>query len=168
MSYVLTEEGRRYLKHGLPERRLIELVKNRNGVSMKDASSTLGGEFSIALQWCKKYECIEATGGKLILVEEKVKEIEEQTDAMERLAGGEEPAEDLLQILIQRKLAEKRSEGIVERAEKFAGKEVINLNTDIIKTGIWRKVKLKPYNLISLYMVWPRGGPPKPKYIISL
>src|SRR3989338_7144503 len=147
MSYVLTEEGRRYLKHGLPERRLIELVKNRNGVSMKDASSTLGGEFSIALQWCKKYECIEATGGKLILVEEKVKEIEEQTDAMERLAGGEEPAEDLLQILIQRKLAEKRSEGIVERAEKFAGKEVINLNTDIIKTGIWRKVKLKPYKV---------------------
>src|SRR3989338_8490937 len=149
MSYVLTEEGKRYLKHGLPEKRLIELIKNRNGISMKDASSALGSEFSIALQWCKKYRCIEVTDGNLVLVEEKIREIEEHADVMKQLAAGKEPSEDALQALIQRKLAEKEGEGIVERAEKFVGKEITNLNTDLIKTGTWRKVKIRHYNVES-------------------
>ena len=147
MSYVLTEEGRRYLKYGLPEKRLIELIKERNGISMKDASGALGNEFSIALQWCKKYKCIEVSHGNLILTDDKIREIDEQTESMKDLAAGKEPAEDALQVLIQRKLAEKKGEGIVERAEKFAGKEIINLNTDIIKTGVWKKTRLKPYNV---------------------
>src|SRR3989338_221751 len=145
--YELTGEGKRYLKHGLPEKRLIELIKERNCISMKDASSALGNEFSIALQWCKKYKCIEVSHGNLILIEDKIREIDEQTESMKNLAAGKEPPEDALQVLIQRKLAEKKGEGIVERAERFAGKEIINLNAEIIKTGMWKKAKLKPYNV---------------------
>ena len=70
MTYVLTEEGKKYLKHGLPERRLVELIKDRNGISMKDANSALGEDFSIALQWCKKLKYIEVSSGKLILSNE--------------------------------------------------------------------------------------------------
>ena len=145
--YELTGEGKRYLKHGLPEKRLIELIKERNGISMKDASGVLGNEFSIALQWCKKYKCIEVSHGNLILIEDKIRGIDEQTESMKDLAAGKELPEDVLQILIQRNLAEKKGEGIVERAERFAGKEIINLNTDIIKTGVWKKTRLKPYNV---------------------
>ncbi len=147
MSYVLTEEGKRYLKIGLPEKRLIELIKDRRGISMKDANSQLGKDFSIALQWCKKYKCTEVAGGRLILAEDKVKEIDEQTNALKQLAQGKEPTENILNLLINRKLAEKESEGILERAGKFIGKEITNLNTDLIKTGMWRKVKIKPYNV---------------------
>lgn len=144
--YALTEEGKRYLKHGLPEKRLIELIKEHNGVSMKNAASALGHEFSIALQWCKKYKCIEVSHGNLILTDESVREIEEQAKAMKHLSEEKSINEEMLQILVQRKLAEKKGESMTERAEKFAGKEVINLNADIIKTGMWKKVRLKPYN----------------------
>ena len=67
MTYILTNEGKRYLKEGLPEKRLIGLIKDRNGISIKDANSSLGTDFAIALQWCKKLKCVEVINGKLIL-----------------------------------------------------------------------------------------------------
>ncbi|MFA4819980.1 MAG: phenylalanine--tRNA ligase subunit alpha, partial [Candidatus Aenigmatarchaeota archaeon] len=145
--YALTEEGIKYLKHGLPEKRLIELLKEKNGLSMKDAAKWLGGEFAVAFQWCKKYKCITITDGKLMLVSDVSGEIKHQENALKEIASGREPEPDVLQILVQRKLAEKESEGIVKQAEKFVGKEITNLNTELIKTGMWRKVKLKPYNV---------------------
>lgn len=144
--YKLTEEGKKYLKHGLPEKRLIELVEGKNGLYIKDAQKELQ-DFSIALQWCKKYGCVEVVDGKLMLTGEMPKEIKAQEHALKLISEGENVKDGLLQILIQRNLATKESEGIVERAEKFAGKEITNLTTDIIKTGLWKKVKIKPYNV---------------------
>ena len=145
--YALTEEGIKYLKHGLPEKRLIELLKENNDLLMRDATKELGGEFAIALQWCKKYKCITVTDGKLALAGDMPRETKHQESALKEIAAGREPDPDVLQILIQRKLVEKESEGIVKQAEKFVGKEITNLNTELIKTGMWRKVKLRPYNV---------------------
>lgn len=150
MTYILTEEGKRYTKIGLPEKRLIGLIKGRNGISMKDAQACLGGDFSIALQWCKKYGCVEVVGGKLIITDDVPKDITEQERGLKELATDKKPNDAVLQTLVQRKLAEKATETIVKRAEKFAGKEITNLNTELIKTGMWRKVKLKPYNVESV------------------
>ncbi|HLC77437.1 MAG TPA: phenylalanine--tRNA ligase subunit alpha [archaeon] len=146
MTYILTQEGKNYLKHGLPEKRLVELLKDRNGIQMNDAASALGKEFSIALQWCKKYKCIDVVNGKLILTNhENIKDVEDLQAGMELLSKGKEPINIL--ILLSRKLAEKAGESIIERAEKFVGKEITNLNLEIIKTGTWKKVKIKPYNV---------------------
>lgn len=147
MTYVLTQEGKNYHKHGLPEKRLIELLEDKNGVYMKEASKVLGKEFSIALQWCKKYKCIDVTDGKLILTGDIPRGIKEQEAALKDLSSGKELKESILTLLIQRKLAEKATESMVERAEKYVGKEITNLNLDIIKTGAWKKVKIKPYNV---------------------
>ena len=147
MTYILTNEGKRYLKEGLPEKRLIELIQDRNGLGIKDANSSLGADFAIALQWCKKLKCVEVINGRLILTGEPPKEIKEQETALRQLHEGKEPLEATINLLTQRKLAEKEREGIVKRAEKFAGKEVTNLTTDLIKTGMWKNVRLKPYNV---------------------
>src|SRR3989338_10771894 len=145
--YVLTEEGIKYLKRGLPEKRLIALLKEKNGLLMKDATKELGREFAIALQWCKKYKCVNVVDGNMMLSKDLPKEATSQENALKEIASGREPESCVLQILIQRKLAEKESEGIVKQAEKFVGKEITSLNTELIKTGMWRKVKLRPYNV---------------------
>lgn len=147
MTYVLTEEGKKYLKKGLPERRLIELLKEKNGLYLNDAKQV--DDFAIAFQWCKKYKCIDVIDNRIILTKEQPKEVSDQEHALKEIGSGKEPKDELLQILIQRKLAEKEREGIVKRAEKFAGKEITSLSTDLIKTGMWQKVKIKPYNVES-------------------
>ncbi len=145
--YVLTEEGKKYLKQGLPEKRLIELLKEKNGVHIKDANRHLGSEFAIALQWCKKYKCVNIIDSKLMLVGDIPKDIAEQERALQEISKSKEPKENVLQKLAQRRLAEKEKEGIVKRAERLIGKDITNLNTELIKTGTWKKVKLKPYNV---------------------
>src|SRR3972149_6908453 len=99
MTYVLTEEGKKYLREGLPERHLIDLLKDRSGIPMKEANTRLGQDFSIALQWCKKYECIEVSGGKIILTNDNVKEINDQEKVLHEIAHSKEVPEDLLNVL---------------------------------------------------------------------
>ncbi|MFQ6105462.1 MAG: phenylalanine--tRNA ligase subunit alpha, partial [Candidatus Hydrothermarchaeaceae archaeon] len=36
---------------------------------------------------------------------------------------------------------------IIKRATRLVGKEVTNISPELIKTGLWRKVKIKPYNV---------------------
>ncbi|HLC67340.1 MAG TPA: phenylalanine--tRNA ligase subunit alpha [archaeon] len=147
MAYVLTEEGRNYMEHGLPERRLIELVKNHSGLGMGEARGKMGREFSIALQWCKKYGCIEVKDGSLFLRKEHPKDLGAQENAMKSVFSSGTTDDEMLTVLVNRKLAEKEGEKMAERAEKLVGKEITNLTTDLIKTGTWQKVRLKPYNV---------------------
>ena len=148
MTYILTEEGKRYLKNGLPERRLLKLLEETHSIDIKDATDRLGKDFSIALQWCKKWKYIDMVNGKIILIRDKNHtELENLETALAKLSKGSTPQDYLFEILIQRRLAEKATESMVERAEKYAGKEITNLNLDIIKTGAWKKVNIKPYNV---------------------
>jgi phenylalanyl-tRNA synthetase alpha chain len=38
---------------------------------------------------------------------------------------------------------------MARRAEKFIGKEIANLSEELIKTGVWKSVKLRPYNVTA-------------------
>ncbi len=143
--YVLTEEGKKYLKKGLPEKRLIELIRD-GPVEMKEATQKLGKEFSIALQWCKKYDCVEVVHGKLTLTKEP-KEIEDQQNGLKDVSDDKETS--IVETLISRKLVKKGGEDLLKRAEKYKGQEVTSLNTDLIKSGVWKDVKLRPYNVES-------------------
>ncbi|MFC2144020.1 phenylalanine--tRNA ligase subunit alpha, partial [Candidatus Aenigmatarchaeota archaeon] len=49
--------------------------------------------------------------------------------------------------LLKRKLIYIEKEDIVKRAKRLVGKEVHNLAPELIKTGMWREVKIKPYNV---------------------
>ena len=49
--YVLTSEGKKYLNSGLPEKRLVELLKKP--IPINDARKRIE-DLSIALTWAKK------------------------------------------------------------------------------------------------------------------
>ncbi|MDI6798377.1 MAG: phenylalanine--tRNA ligase subunit alpha [Candidatus Aenigmarchaeota archaeon] len=143
-KYRLTEEGKGYLKEGLPEKNLVKLLSYlKKPVTLEEANKKIKN-FHIALKWAIEKGWVKKEDKKLILVKIP-KKIEEQ-EALEKIAKEEEVSESLLNILIQRKLVEKIS-AEVEKTKKLVGKEVLHLTPELIKTGLWKKVKFKPYNV---------------------
>lgn len=139
--YVLTEEGKKYLKEGLPEINLVKLLEN----GPIEISKIKTENFSVALQWGKRNKWLDVREGKLFLISEPSSY--ELEDSLERLNRSEIIDENLLKILIQRKLAVEERETIEKKAEKLVGKEIGNLNPELISTGLWKDVKLKHYNV---------------------
>lgn len=140
IMFVLTEEGREYLEQGLPEKNLVELLK-KGPVELVEAQKKIKN-FDIALQWAKKNRWVEIRERKLSLLSEP-KEFPEH-EALKRISEGREIEEKLLSILLQRKLVKKEE---VLRLEDFAGKEITSLTPELIKSRLWKEVKLKPYNV---------------------
>jgi len=143
MGYVLTDEGKKYLTEGLPEKRLIDLLKG-GPIDFKKAKDQIEG-FSIALQWSKKNDWVEIKDGNIQIANEPDK-IPEQ-EALVKVNKGEEIDDNLVSILLKRKLIELERETLAKKAEKFVGKEVTHLTPELIKTGKWKEVTLKPYNV---------------------
>lgn len=140
--YKLTEEGKNYLENGLPEANLAESL--REPMKIEDLKARIEN-FGIALQWAKKKRWIRLESGKLFLVR-KTRHIPEH-DALKRLSEGKQVDGKMIDILLKRKLIYMEREDIVKKAEKMLGKEILNLHPELIKTGMWRRVKIKPYNV---------------------
>lgn len=144
MAYRLTEEGRKYLEKGLPELRLVRYVQERGPANLKHIQKELP-EINVALNWAKKLGWIEMRGGDVHVtsVPEKY-DLEEALGVVEK---GELPSDGLLQTLLRRNLIEEVREDLRSRAEKLVGQDVGSLTEELIKTGLWRQAKLKPYNV---------------------
>jgi phenylalanyl-tRNA synthetase alpha chain len=143
VKYELTEEGKEYLKEGLPEKRLVEFLTLKKTVGIKEASKKIKN-FPIALKWAMEKNWIEKKENKIFLI--KTPEKFELQEALEKIEKGEEIKEEILKILISRKLVRKvvKEE---EEVRKLKGKEVAYLTPELIKTGFWKEVKFKPYNV---------------------
>ncbi len=147
MTYILTEEGRRYLKKGLPEKNLIELLET-GSVKINEARKSVEG-FHIALQWAKKNGWVKISGEGIILIR-KPPSIPEQM-ALEKISRGEQVSENLVSVLLQRKLIERAREEAV-----FTEKEISSLTPDILKTKAWKDIRIKPYNVeVSGKRIYP-------------
>ncbi len=142
LMFKLTAEGREYLENGLPEKNLVTVLQK--GQLRFDAAKKAVDNFPIAFQWAKKKEWVEVKDGLLRLVKEP-ESFPEQV-ALQRIDKGEAVEEELLNVLIQRKLVEKVTEEM-EEVRKLAGKEVVSLTQEMIKTGLWKDVKFRPYNV---------------------
>ena len=141
--YHLTQEAKQYLEKGLPEKKLIELLEEP--LSIDEAKSKVEN-FSIALGWAKRNNWIKIEHNKIILI--KKPEQYEQEQALKDLASGKNIKQDLIKILFSRKLIEEVKETELIRARKQTKEKIItNLTTELIKTGLWRDVQFKPYNV---------------------
>ena len=140
----LTEEGRKYLKSGFPEKNLADALKN-GPLSMSEAKGIIDN-FNIALQWAKKNGWIEIKEGRMTLTEHPEQIAE--ADALWKVANEQEESVDniLLEKLVFRKLVKIEGKA-VQKAKKLIGKEIANLTPELIKTGLWKEVKFKPYNV---------------------
>ena len=147
MAYRLTEEGERYAKEGMPEARLARLLDKP--LQIKEAEGRMEG-FGIALQWAKKRGWVKIEDGMLIRAGQPSKLPEEE--ALRKLAKGEKVDEKLLDTLLKRKLVEVES-AAMKAVEGLRGKEVASLSPELIKTGAWRDVRIKPYNVEAMSRV---------------
>ena len=103
--YVLTEEGRKYLEDGLPEKKLIELLKQEKKLKIDEVRKKIDN-FAIALQWAKKNNWIMVVQGEIELIKEPESYPEE--NAIKAVSEGKDINEKMLSSLLARKLIEKK------------------------------------------------------------
>lgn len=143
----LTEEGERYLVEGLPEERLISLLKVTNDIA--ELRRKMGDEFQIALGWLKKKGFVSLEEGRLIL---KSEPIFQEKEALEAIKRGEEVDAKTLDLLKKRKLVnvEEVKSYEIEVKEKLALEltdVVTDLTPEMIVNGSWRGKKFLAYDV---------------------
>jgi len=159
----LTAEGEYHSKHGLPERRLVKMVLEKGGVMpLEEARKAFPDEhfFTIALGWLRKkgWGFVRALNGTPCIVVEKdpSEGVDEQT--LRIIASHGSPEQNALDAEGVRLLASRGLVNIVERVERFvsiteAGRTVelkiavTQLTPELIRSGEWRRVELKPYDV---------------------
>lgn len=165
---VLTNEGKEYAGKGLPEKRIIETVVKAGGQlelqTLKKEVGMRDDEIKIALGWMRRKGLgeIVVIDGRRVVKFNRFIERDPVEEVLKRLARGEEVKikelpEEVLSELKIRKLAvvvsSKRrmvlltSRGL-EALKKSLGIKVVGaLTADLIKSGEWREVYLKPYDI---------------------
>jgi len=144
-EYKLTDEGKKYLKQGLPEENLANLLR-KGPIGFGEAKNKIEN-FAIAMQWVKKKGWVEVRDGKLSLV--KYPEQIEEEEALKKIAAGKQADENVLKILMERNLVEKITETYkkTESELKKKGNTIGKLTHDIIATGLWRGKKFEAVNV---------------------
>lgn len=146
---VLTVEGRRYLREGLPEERLLRILKKPTMiVKLKNMQ-----DFNVALMWAKKRGWVKVESGKLVPLKKPASVPE--LNALRALEENKPVSKNEIRLLMSRKLV-KEGKDKYASVRKLQGKQVTELTSDMIKSGVWRKVRLKPYNVSA------HGKPPHP------
>lgn len=138
--YKLTREGKKYLRQGFPEIKLLERGEEKIE-NLKDEIKN----FDIAIQWAKKNNWIKIKEGR-IEIKKRPKKYELR-ESLEKIKEGKKIDKKNLKILKKRKLVKQIREGIEKKAKKLVGKEITNLDPSLLKTGLWRKTKFKKYNI---------------------
>lgn len=164
--FKLTEEGKRYLKYELPERRILNVVAKSGEIDV-DSLYKLGlskEEVNIGLKWIKEKNWGYIQKGKLTIY--KIPELGEDEKVIQLFKNTETIKEDksikkVTDKLIRRNLLELeiKKDGVVQLTEK--GKEEAQKLTKVmlepqeikvissydVLSGEWKKKRIKKYNL---------------------
>jgi len=156
--YKLTDEGKEYLKNGLPEKQLIKFIENEK--SLEEVSKFPKAE--IAVGWAKKNEWI-IIENKIVKLSERGKDvIDKETDlenALEEIDKKGGTNKELIKNLLSRKLIEEIKE--IKKAKKpslwkrlFSKEkkaevkgEIAQLTPDLIKSGEWKNKTFRKYDV---------------------
>ncbi len=145
--YYLTEEGKRYLKEGFPEEKLLRLISQTDRI--EELKSKLGEEFQIAVGWLRRKNILELEEGKVKL---KSKPEIVEREALEKIEMEEEIDENLLRLLEKRKLVEKREEKsilvrFIKKADFEFREAISDLNPELIISGGWKGKQFIRYDV---------------------
>jgi len=170
-DYVeLTDEGKKYARDGLPERKLVEKIMSMGGQIplkvLKTASGMEEEEVKVALGWVRKKNLGEITvinGERVIrakhsaesdpvedflralLNKERIKVIEIPQTVLAELKNRK-----LIVIVPQRRRIVSLTDYGLRVLEKALQVRVVGaLTADLIKSGEWRNVYLKPYDVTA-------------------
>jgi len=147
-QYRLTEEGKKYLKTGLPEKQLIEFLSKSGETEIDIARKELGETFNIALQWCKRFNVVEIKNGRISLTSNKIPdEIHNLEKSLNEVQDEKEPVSSDAQTLVRRNLIEEEKETLERKAEKIVGSEITYLLPEVIASDMWKKKPFRKYNV---------------------
>ncbi len=172
----LTEEGLKYLERGLPEKRLTGLL-SKGPLTLEKAKRELKEDFNIAFQWAKVNGWIKLVGDDIILIKslENISKNDEIEDSLNEIKKGLLQTKDFigrenfLILLLRRKLIQREKQDESTVAHKYIGKEIDKLTPELIKTGLWKKTKLKSYNVEFVgKKVYPGKRQPYNQFIDSI
>lgn len=194
----ITEEGKDYLEDLLPERRVLEALAEVDSLpidSISDKVSLPEGKVEISVGWLKRKgwaeidqrdgeKILSITEGGLEALEKKGKDelLLEKFDENESLFSDQIPqdlepeistldARDLLRV---RERTSRRLT-LTEKGKKSLSldlefqSEVSRLSSDLLRSGRWRKVKLRKYNVTaSVPPIFPGKEHPQRRVIEEL
>ncbi|MDD5741477.1 MAG: phenylalanine--tRNA ligase subunit alpha [Candidatus Nanoarchaeia archaeon] len=160
-----------YLKNGLPERKLISIIGEKNSISLQDAKKLSGlndNEFKAALGALKKKALINLINGNIILAGSK-QEIAQKTleekflESLPKKINELQPEEkyafdslksrkDIIDIQDKKTISftsTELGEKLMKQDLKEADNLVEGLTSSLIKSGQWKGKKFRRYDIIS-------------------
>ncbi len=156
----LTPEGEESLREGLPEERLVRLLEERGGsLPVEEARRLLGPLWGPAVGNASRRGWVRVEGGVVKLLARGARAEEERRLLEEVARSGRVPRglEGLARQLARRKqlVCEKRRVAVVEplveprRALEEAVVEIGALTAELIRSGAWRRARLRRYNVAA-------------------
>lgn len=154
----LTDEGKKVLSEGLPEKQLILELKRGPKKIGEIKLKTKG----IALGWAKKKGYVEMKNDQVFVTKKGLESLDTQEleyMLLKKLTSGQLIAEHEAKLLGERKLVDyfakiSRNISITEKGNEVAGKIKIEtgiskLTPELIKTGKWKQTKFLKYNVTA-------------------
>lgn len=179
--YEITEEGRRYIKLGMPEERILKIVESQGEVKKEDLLSIAekmsmeltSKEVDVGIMFLARFKAIrvkkiekeDGSKSEIILSgsesekEEALKMSKELRAALEKVNQERALRKEIASLLLRRNLVRARSREVILLKLSVKGEKVISsdrlaeasfvtaLKPNLIESGEWRKVVLKPYDL---------------------
>lgn len=180
----LGREGEAAVERGLPERRVIEILAREGSMTLAELQKSpdlAPGEMNLATGWLKRKGLAnveKGAAGTVVTLTDKGKAVaagERTADetVLDRLRAGEAPEESLdkdgLQALLQRQNVVRRREEItrlihltkkgqlaLEKGVEVRD-EVNELTTELVGSGKWRGVDIRPYD-VTAFAPTAQGG----------
>ncbi len=175
---AITEEGTYYLEKSLPERKILRILAEKKSLPISkvpEEAEISEKKVGIAIGWIKRKqwgEIEEKNGEKVLKITEKGKKSVNNKEGdellLEKFKGSEEIfvddiSEDLKskistlksRNLIRTEEVKKRELKLTERGQRAIDldlevrKRVSRLSSELIRTGRWKEVKLREYNVTA-------------------
>jgi phenylalanyl-tRNA synthetase alpha chain len=167
--YSLGKEGNRYVEKGLPERRVLTLLAEKNGaLTLKDLTAVLeSNEIPVAIGWLKTngWAIIRKDKESIIEITELGKKAFTEVSTVEKIlqqlheCPEQEIEKDSIKPLVSRKNVIKEKELITSTIQLTEqGKKIIETGFDIqeeitqitsavIKNNEWKEKPIRPYDI---------------------
>jgi len=170
--YSPDREGREFIENGTPERRALQMFSEKGEITVPELGRALGKQVSVAVGWLRRkgWGDVRKEGGETrISITEKGRQALTREDidlkVLKKLVseltedGLTEEEKGILRALLTRKGVVKVRDTILREARLTdAGKEVVRrgivirpevsaLTPELISSGKWREVAIRPYDI---------------------
>ncbi len=167
VEYYLTDEGKKYLEKGLPERIIFNYIVESGKKSIDDLIKMFGKNFVTIAIANLKGEGFEIENGNLIIkdkekIEKRIREREENLKDLKNTPR------EIISYFLKRNIVEKKESverffRLTENSKKIEKRdlevkdEITQLKPEDIQTGLWKNMDLKRYD-VQMFAPYPSMG----------